>query len=153
MIKKVKDWLGIEGVKVELILPETLTLTDEIVKGSIRITSQSDQYVESAHFVLKERYQRGRRKSKLIDEYILGRVEMKIDQHITSDQVIEKEFELPFEPLRSDMDRWGRKNSLYRGIAALAKLAKNARSTFTVIVELSVRGNKLKPYAKQEVTT
>ena len=151
MLKKVKDWLGIEGVKVELELPEEFRLRDELIEGVIRITSQSDQHVEKATISIKEKYKRGRRKSKLIDEYHLGKEEMDLGVSIAKDEIIERPFQLKFSPLKSPMDRWGDKNFLYKGLSSLAKLAKNAHSSYEVVVEITVRGNKLMPYCKSVI--
>jgi len=49
------------------------------------------------------------------------------------------------------MDRFGDKNFLYKGVSSLAKLLKNAKSKYTLIAEVSVKGNKLKPYDKVEL--
>ncbi|MFT4567241.1 MAG: hypothetical protein ACI9FN_002206 [Saprospiraceae bacterium] len=151
MLKKVKDWLGIEGVNVDLEVTEEFRLKDELVEGLIRISSQSDQFVEKATISLKEKYKRGRRKSKLIDEYQLGQQEILINKAIARDEIIEQVFQLNFSPIKSAMDRWGDKNFIFRGISGIAKLAKNAHSTYEVIVEIAVKGNKLKPYKKMEV--
>lgn len=151
MLKKVKDWLGIEGVKVELLVEEKFRLKDEVLNGSIIITSQSQQHVNQATITLKEKYKRGRRSSKLIDEYVLGTVQIDVSQDIDRDQTITMEFRLPFRPIKSPIDRWGDKNFLYRGISKVAKMAKNAHSNYEVLVELSVSGNKLRPYSKREI--
>lgn len=151
MLKKVKDWLGIEGVKVELEIPQEFRLKDELIEGVIRITSQSDQLVEKAVITIKEKYKRGRRKSKLIDEYQLGEEEMELGLSINKDEVVERPFQLKFTPIKSPMERWGDKNFLYKGISSLAKLAKNAHSSYEVIVEITVKGNKLKPYSKSVI--
>lgn len=151
MLKKVKNWLGIEGVKVALDIPEQFSLKSEVVEGSFVITSQSEQYVEKANLSIKERYKRGRRKSKLIDEYILGTITIEIGESIEAETEIAKEFVLPFSQMKSPIDNWGDKNILYKGLSKLAKVAKNAHSTFEILVELEVKGNRLKPYDTQVI--
>ncbi len=151
MIKKVKDWLGIEGVKVSLDVEDTFDLHDGILTGSFTISSQSDQEVEDVKLIFKEKYSRGRRKSKLIDEYVLGEETIAISQKIDKDTLITQRFELPFETLKSSMDRFGDKNFVYRGISSFAKLIKNAKSKYYLVIEASVKGNKLKPYDKIEL--
>lgn len=148
MIKKVKDWLGIEGVKIQLSMPETFTLSNNRIEGSYTISSQSDQYIESVHLVLKEKYFRGRRKSKLIDEYILAEAVYPIDQAIDRESILQKDFELQFESIKSPIDKFGDKNFLYQGITILAKLIKNAKSQYSLTIEVKVKGNRLKPYDK-----
>ena len=153
MLKKVKNWLGIEGVKVALVLPEEFSLKSEVVEGSFVITSQSEQYVQKANLSIKERYKRGRRKSKLIDEYTLGTMSVDIGEMIVPETELSKEFVLPFSQMKSPIDNWGDKNILYKGISKLAKIAKNAHSTFEILVELEVEGNRLKPYDTQVIVS
>ena len=98
-----------------------------------------------------ERYTRGRRKSKLIDEYTIGELSKIVDKSIIEDQIISEEFTLHFEISKSGMERFGSKNFLYSGLSQLAKLAKNAKSTYFLTVEVDVKGNKLKPYDKVEL--
>ena len=146
IFKKVKDWLGIEGVKVALAIDETFKLKENVVRGSYSISSQSDQYIESVRLIFKEKYSRGRRKGKLIDEYVLSQSSIEIEESIKEDQVITREFELAFEPLKSGIEKWGDKNILYKGLTSVVKVFKNAKSSYSITVEVSVKGNKLKPY-------
>lgn len=146
IIKKVKDWLGIEGVKIALTVPETFKLSDQKVDGVYAISSQSDQYLETVTISLKEKYSRGRRKSKLIDEYVLGQMTIAINEPITKDQVVTKEFTIEFDQLTSGIEKWGSRNILYGGLVGVMKVIKNAKSSYTLLAEVSVKGNKLKPY-------
>lgn len=148
MLKKVKDWLGIEGVKVALEIPEKFDLDKQVIEGRCLISSQSEQFIESLTVVLKEKYTRGRRKSKLIDEYTLGELSIDVDQSISKDQVIEQSFKLTFSQMKSPVENFGDKNFLFRGISGLARILKNAKSDYTLYAELTVKGNKLKPYDK-----
>ncbi|MEL6390024.1 MAG: hypothetical protein AAFQ02_07660 [Bacteroidota bacterium] len=151
MIRKVKNWLGIESVDVELTVAESINLKSGSVTGTYSIVTQSEQHIRSAEFKLVERYKRGRRKSKLIDEYVIGRTVINIDQTILPDEEIKEEFDVPFQISKSGMERFGDKNFVYKGLSKLAKLAKNASSEYYLIVELDVQGNRLKPYDKVEL--
>jgi len=53
---------------------------------------------------------------------------------------------LAFEPLSSGIEKWGDKNIFYGGVVSVMKIMKNTKSTYTLTAEVSVRGNKLKPY-------
>ncbi len=59
MIGKVKQWLGIEGVKLELMLPEEVYEKSGFVVGKILLQSMNAQTVSSIKLVLIERYSRG----------------------------------------------------------------------------------------------
>ena len=124
IFKKVKDWLGIEGVKVALAIDETFKLKEQAVSRSYSISSQSDQYIESVRLILKEKYSRGRRKAKLIDEYVLSESSVEIGESISEDQVITREFDMIFEPLKSGIEKWGDKNILYKGLTSVVKVFK-----------------------------
>ena len=55
---------------------------------------------------------------------------------------------MPFNPLKSGIEKWGDKNILYKGVTSVVKILKNAKSTYSLTVEVTVKGNKLKPYDK-----
>jgi len=146
LFKKVKDWLGIEGVNIALTVSDTFKIKDGKIEGTFSISSQSDQHIEQVVLTLKEKYSRGRRKSKLIDEYAIGEESYTIDEAILKDQVITKEFALGFKQLSSGIEKWGDKNIIYGGVVSVMKIMKNTKSTYTLTAEVSVKGNKLKPY-------
>ena len=81
MLGKVKNWLGIEGVKMEIETPDRVKLRDGVLKGTILFQSMSDKKVSKVKFKLIEKYTRGRGKSKLINEYTLG--EMEANESVT----------------------------------------------------------------------
>ena len=68
MIGKVKQWLGIEGVKLELLIPEGQTLAKGSISGTMRFQSMNPQTVTGIRVVLIERYSRGRKEELRIDE-------------------------------------------------------------------------------------
>ena len=72
MIGKVKKWLGIEGVKLEINIPEGQSLGAGRINGTLHFQSLQEQTVTGVHLVLIERYSRGRGEERLIDEYELG---------------------------------------------------------------------------------
>jgi len=75
MLNKVKKWLGIEGVKLELVLPEKIKEEAGQVTGKIRFFSMQNQKVSYIKVVMVERYTRGKKEDKLIDEYQLGMID------------------------------------------------------------------------------
>ena len=58
MFGKVKKWLGIEGVKLQLILPEEVEAIGGkgTVQGAIRFYSKNTQVVTSLRVVMIEKY-------------------------------------------------------------------------------------------------
>lgn len=151
MIGKVKKWLGIEGVKLELELPEEVNAKDGTINGKIRFQSLNAQMVSGIKVALIERYSRGRGKDKLVDEYELGKRRMQIEFEVPPEEIVEVEFSLPFEMVKSDVDEFGDKNFLFGGIAKAAKMIRAARSDYRIEAEASVRGVALNPFDKKPV--
>lgn len=151
MIGKVKKWLGIEGVKLELVLPEETDIRDQLIKGSIRLMSMNPQTVTGIKVVLIEKYSRGRGREKLIDEYELGHTLINRTYEVPAEEVVELDFELPFSILRSNIEEFGKRNFLFGGIAGLAKKLQGVRSEYRVEAEAEVKGVALNPFDRKQI--
>ena len=146
MFGKVKKILGIEGAKVELIVPPKVNKDAGILSGFIKITSLSDNnIVESIHLKMVEKYTRGRGDSKLIDEYTMGTLDMKERIVVSKNDIVEVPFEMDFVFVPSEMDTLGDSNFLTKGLVSLAKKARGVQSEFSVHVEVKVKGTTLNP--------
>lgn len=151
MLKKIKEILGIEGVKLQLICPEEIERSADFVIGQIIITSKSAKTIEGLTIKLIEKYQRGRNESKLIDEYMLSSMDIEANLDLEPDQVEKMDFKLPLSLLLSEMDQFERKNILTSGLAKVAKKLKNVSSTYRVEVSAKVKGIALNPIVRQTV--
>ena len=151
MFGKVKQWLGIEGVKVELHVPEKIEASDNAVNGTIRFYSMHDQTVKSVRVRLIEKYKRGRRVNKLVDEYTLGEIEMIQEIEVPAHDYVEVEFSLPFDRALSDMDTIESKNFLFKGAIKTAKLIRGVKSEYRIEAEADVRGTALNPFDSREL--
>lgn len=149
MIGKVKKWLGIEGVKLELELPETVNGKLGLLAGKIHFQSMNPQTVKSIRIVLIEKYYRGRGKEKLIDEYELGEIQLTNTFVVEPNEITEVEFSLPFQMVKSDVEEFGDRNFLFGGIAKAAKLIRAAKSEYRVEAEAQVQGVALNPFDKR----
>ncbi len=149
MLGRVKKWLGIEGVKVELQIPQLIRKNEGIIKGTVLFSSMNDQTVTSLHFKLIEKYIRGRRKSRQTDEYVLNEKEVQVLLEIPASETIEYPFELPFEVIQSQMDSLERKNFLLRGLVKAAKAIKAVRSEYRLEIEADVIGTALNPFDRK----
>lgn len=151
MIGRVKRWLGIEGVKLELVLPEEIDADAGLVEGSIRFYSMHAQTVQGIRIFLIEKYKRGRGKNKLIDEYQLGEIAIEEDIEVPADQLVEVDFALPFSMVKSDVDTFAEKNFIFKGVATAAKFAKGVKSEYRIVAEAKVKGTALNPFDKKVV--
>lgn len=151
MIGRVKKWLGIEGVKLELLLPEELEGEERVLRARVRLQSLNPQVVRRIRIILIERYSRGRGKERLVDEYELGQVQIDHRLEVLPGEVRELPFELPFELVRSGMDDFGRRNLFFRGLAKAAKTINAVGSEFRVEAEAEVEGVALNPFDKKAI--
>jgi len=145
MIGKVKSFLGIESVKIELEIPESININDEILLGKVIFKSKTNQTVKSIKIKLIEKYKRGRRKNKLINEYIVGKIEYNKQFIIKANKEIPFEFKLPFKIAQSEMDKIGSSNFISKSLVKVAKLLNNVKSEFRVEASAKIKGNAISP--------
>ena len=151
MFGKVKKWLGIEGVKLQLKLPEEANISDGKIEGSLILQSLSEQTIKKLSVRIIEKYTRGRKKEKLIDQYKIGEIILDKEIKIKPEESLEIEFTLPFQLSNSEVEDFGNKNILTGGLAKLAKLAYAAKSDFRVEAEAEVSGVALNPIVKKGI--
>ncbi|MFN7117253.1 MAG: sporulation protein [Saprospiraceae bacterium] len=146
MFGKVKKWLGIEGVKIEILLPEEVRARDRVVEGKLRFQSMNTQTVTNVNVAIFEKYSRGRGAEKLIDEYKLGEIALTEAFEVPEGEIVEVDFELPFQLVKSEMDEFADRNFLFRGVANLAKTANAVKSYYRVEATAKVKGTALNPF-------
>jgi len=147
MFGKVKKMLGIEGAKLELIIPDKVTAETGIITGIIKLTSLSDNnIVESIHLQMIEKYSRGRGESKLINEYTMGELVKKENLNFSKNDIVEIPFEMEFVYVKSEMDKMGESNFFGRALVGLAKKARGVKSEYTIRAEANIKGTTLNPF-------
>jgi hypothetical protein len=151
MLGRVKTWLGIEGVKLELIIPEEITDQDRLIEGKIRFQSLNTQFVTQVKIAFIERFSRGRGDEKLVDEYELGVTTQNVDVEIPAGEIIEVPFTLPISFLRSEMDELEERNLLMGGLVKVAKYFRKVKSEYRLEAEAHVRGVALNPFDKKPI--
>jgi len=149
MFGKVKKWLGIEGAKMELILPEEIFESAGSVTGKVRFRSMNEQKVIRVNLKLIEKYSRGRKKSKLVDEYVLGEIELTNAFVIPANDPVEIDFSIPFKIVKSEMDEMQDKNIFAAGLVKAAKWASGVSSNYRVEAKAKVEGVALDPFVEK----
>lgn len=146
MIRKVKNWLGIEGVKIKLELPSDLREGQSKIKFVLSLSSLTDQKIKQIHLTLKEVYKRGRGDHHRITEYILAewtqdqKVEIRKNDPLFIPIVLHPNWQL------SPIDRWRKKGQIQNLLGSWARKLHRAKSEFIVEVNLDVAKTKLNPY-------
>jgi len=151
MLGKFKKWLGIEGVKVKLTTPLEVVADAAKVQGSLSLESLSEQKISKISVRMIEKYQRGRKKERLTDEYKIGEIIIEKELTVTPEKPLNLDFTLPFQIRKSEVDDFADKNILTDGLAKLAKFAYAVDSTFRVEAEITVAGVALNPFDKNVV--
>ena len=151
MLKKMKNWLGIEGVKLELALPQEIRAEVRELHGLVRLSSLHAQTVTRIRVRLVERYQRGRGEEQLTDEYTLGQIDLDRPVAVPAAGSVDVPFVLPYVRAQSGADRLADKNILFGGLAKLAKWASQVKSDYRVEAEAEVVGTALNPFDQQPI--
>lgn len=147
---KLKQYLGIEGIKLELHLPEACSPTAGILSGTMVLTTMHHQVVTFMKITLMEKYSRGRGKERRTDEYILGEIALETSLDVAAGSPLEIPFRLPFAMVKSGMDHMQDK-TLLSPLAKTAKWIQGVRSEYYVQAELTVKGTALNPFDKKPI--
>lgn len=148
---KIKDILGIEGLRIDIQIPEEVSKSDESIRGKLFFTSKSDKTIKSITIRLIEKYHRGKAEKALIDEYVLSELEMDLNVDITERAPAKLDFELPMNLLKSDMDRYADGNFVAKNLVKVAKKLKNVRSDYRVEVIAIIPDLTLNTVAQQVI--
>lgn len=150
MLKKVKKWFGIEGLKLAVQLEESYDRKNQEVDGLIILQSKDSEVVESISIKIIEKYSRGRGKNKLIDEYLMTNDVINQQYVLEPESILEIPFRVDITEKVSRMDEIERSNFLLGGIVKTAKFIKRAKSTYRIEIEANVKGTKFSPFATRE---
>lgn len=152
MFGRVKQWFGIEGLKLKVDLAEEYQLDTGSLQGELLLTSMRPQRIEFIQVRLKERYARGRGDDRKIDTYLLGKWSYDTPFDIDKENSGLLKFDFPYEALQSNMDEMARsKNPLRSSLARVAKRFKRVESSYFIEVEAVIKGNKINPVKEFEV--
>ncbi len=151
MLERIKNYFGIEGVKIDLVLPEQVREKEGIVEGTARFSSMHTQLVRGVRVSLIEKYFRGRGDERLVDEYEVNAIFIDKSFEVAAGETVELDFKLPFKFVKSEIDEWESRNLFTGGLAKLAKLAYNVKSIYKVVAEADVKGTALNPFDEKEI--
>ena len=149
MLTKVKNWFVIEGVKMDILLPDDIRSVDGLFSGILVFNALTTQEVLNVKVKMVERYGRGRGSERLVNEYVLG--ELFIDKSITIEANIETKlsFAFSFKYVTAPIDDFAKKNILFKGMANMAKKISKVNSEFRIEAEAKVKGTALNPFVQK----
>jgi hypothetical protein len=144
-LDKIKNALGIGGVKVKLQIPTEVTKESGIINGKITFTSKSDKKVKDYLIELKEAYKTGRGDDQTTKVYELGKIEIKQGFEIKAGETKEIDFSLPFHILQSKNDQMKEQGGVMGALGKAGSFLDAEKSTYTVETSVSVEGTFLGP--------
>lgn len=148
---KVKEWLGIEGIKLEIKLSDDLVKSDGEINGILKYSTKNTQQVVNTTVRLYEEYSRGRGKTKKTDTYMIAELEISGSFMVYPEDIKEIPFKITFNYVESEMDKIQSKGGFSGVLAGMAKKAKGVKSKFIVEAESDIAGTALNPFDKAEV--
>ena len=143
--KKVKDKLGIGGVKIAINAPGQISKDEGKVTGQFTLTTKSDQDVKTMEVKLIEKYSTGRGEDKTTNEFTLGRQNFNEGFSIKEGEEKTFDFDFPFELLKSKNDKLKDAGGAIGAIGSVGKFANNEKSSYEIEVEVDVAAAALDP--------
>lgn len=149
--QKIKMWLGMGGVKVELHVPATIEKSGGTFSGKVVLTSKSDLELIDLNVELIEEWTTGRGDDKKTKELTLGSMKMNLARPIKTGETQEVPFDLAFTYSKSNNEELAEKGGLLGGLGKLGKFADAEKSEFFVKAGVDVKGVGLDPSDKKDV--
>ncbi len=152
ILKSVKNFMGIGGVKVELTAPGQAAKADGKVSGKVTLTTKSDQHVKEVFVKVVERWTTGRGDEQQTKELELGKVMLtSAEFDIKTGEVKEFSYTCPFQILKSNADQLKEKGGALGALGSVAKFASGERSEYFVEAHADVKGAALDPSDKKAI--
>jgi len=151
MFEKVKNWFGIEGVKIRFLLLKSYPKNVKTINGELEILSQSSQVIESLRFKFIETYHVGKGKQRKSEEFVLGTLELDAVFPLSAQEKKRVFFQIPFEQKLSNMDKLANKGPFRKGIVFLAKTFSKVESTYRVEAEAKIKGSNWTAFTKSDL--
>lgn len=151
-LQKVKNKLGIGGVKVAIQVPNEIPKTDSgVVDGTVILTTKSPQEILTLTVKMVEEFTTGYLTDKSTKEYELGEIEINGGFDIKPGETKEVDFSVPFAMLKSNNDVLKEKGGVMGKIGKASAFVSGERSKFFVDVEVDVKSAFVDPTAKEQI--
>ena len=149
---KLKQGLGIGGVKVVLEIPPEASKDTGIVKGTVILITKSPQQVKSIKVLMREVMTSGARiEDRREEQFKLG--DTTVNQAFAIHPGEEKriEFSLPFAARRTFSENLQQKGGVVGAIGTAGRMMDDRRSRYYIVAQVEVEGTVLGPSATQSI--
>jgi len=148
--QKLKDKLGIGGVKISVDLSPGINEAEPITKGQVHFTSKSDKTVTKIKFKIIEEFTTGRGDDKKMKEYNLGSLEINESFELKSGDNKTVDFSVPFVLRKSNAQELSEKGGALGALGKMSKFASNEEAKYFLLVDVDVKDVFLGPNKKLE---
>ncbi len=151
-MQKVKQVLGIGGVKVTLDVPETFSREGDTISGKIKLTSKSDQHITELEVKLEEVWKIRKGDDEEIKEFDLGEWKSNEAFDIKTGETKEFAFALNYQLIKSENDEMQETaGKVGKALGGLGKMMDGEKSTFWLNASADVKGTALDPNDAVEI--
>ncbi len=151
-LKKIKNKLGIGGVKVRLNIPGEVPKQDEgEIEGKIVLTTKSEQEIVNMVVKVVEEYSTGRGDNQSSSDIELGEIEIDGGFAIKPGETKEVPFTVPYRLVKSSNDELKEKGGALGALGKVSAFASGEKSKYFVEADVDVKSAALDPSDKQMI--
>jgi hypothetical protein len=142
---KIKQWMGIGGVKLELAVAPQCPKGAGKFGGAVKLTSKSEQQVTSIEVKLVEEWSTGRGAEKKTKTLELGKTSIDGAFTLKAGEQRQIDFVVPFELVKSSNDRLKEKGGVLGAMGKAGAFMDSESSTYKIVADASVKGTAFGP--------
>ncbi len=149
--QKVKEKLGIGGVKLELEIPGQASKSEGEIKGKVILTTKREEEVIHLEVELRETHTKGKGEHKRIKNYTLGKVKVDAGFTIKPGESKEIEFNLPFKAAIDNNDALQKMGGALGMLGKAGSMLSDESFDYRVHAMVDVKSAALDPNRIQEI--
>jgi len=149
--QKVKQFLGIVGVKVEMQVDDTFSKTGDTIQGKVIITSKSEQQILSVEVGFEEVWRIGKGQDETMKTFELGEWKLEEEFTIKPGESREFPFKLNYSMIKSENDRMMESSKVGKALGGLGKMMDGEKSNFWLKAMADVKGAAFDPNCVKEM--
>lgn len=151
LFKKVTDFFGINGVKIELDVPPEISKKATTAEGSITLSAKSQQIVTSIRILLIEKRTSGKGRNKKEQRFELGKILLNEHITLTPDDNKTIPFTLDFVLLKTKNEALKAQGGIFEVIGTINEALKKEDIEYSIVARADVSGAALTSSDKKYV--
>lgn len=153
MFAKLKQFVGMVGITVELEIPSNLPLDATSLTGKVRVIAKQDQHITKVQVTMKQVHREGTGEKQTVNEFEIGEIIITNQPFdIKTGETKEYPFTLSFTRRKTSDQRLAESGGVLGVLGKMGKMMDNERDNFWVTAMADVKGAALDPNATKEIT-